>query len=210
MTLRIIHDADGVVVVDKPPFFESTGRTLDDPRSVQNVLARMLRRKVWAVHQLDRETSGVLVFVRRRALVAPWQARLAAGRKLYLALCHGDFVGERRIEERIAYDEGARRWVVRNDGRTACTIVRRVNGNGSFTWVEAELATGRTHQARVHLAHIGHPLVGERRYRDPPCELHPRHALHAARIEVDGMTFTAPLPDDLRDLAKRLRLPDCS
>ncbi len=204
----MIHDAAGVVVVDKPPGLETSGRTLDDPRTVQHRLAAQLKRRVWAVHQLDRDTSGVLVFVRRRSLVATWQEELRRGRKIYLAICHGRVpFDERRIDAPLRYDEARRRWEVGSGGREACSIVRTLARGEDASLVEVELVTGRTHQARVHLAHVGHPLLGERRYREPPSTAHPRQALHAARIELaDGTRFEAPLPEDLRALAGRLGL----
>jgi 23S rRNA-/tRNA-specific pseudouridylate synthase len=207
--LRILHDADGVVVVDKPPGLETAGRTLDDPSSLQFQLARQLGRKVWAVHQLDRDTSGVSVFVRRAARVADWQARMKPprGRKTYLAIVYGEpRFRERRVDAPLCYDESARRWAVGEGGKPASSVVRARVSHQGYALVEVELLTGRTHQARVHLAHLGHPLVGERRYREPPCALHARHALHALRLEVEGQTFEAPLPDDLSALAERLGL----
>lgn len=212
--LRLLHDADGVVVVDKPPGLEASGRSLDDPGSVQHRLARQLGRPVWAVHQLDRDTSGVLVFVRRRSLVAPWQERLKPprARKLYVAVVHGEPAWNvRLVEAPLRYHEPARRWMVTAGGKPSTSRMRRLAQGGGHALVEVELRTGRTHQARVHLAHLAHPLVGERRYRQPACELHPRHALHAARLEVEGMPpFVAPLPDDLRGLLARLGLRDDS
>lgn len=206
--ISVLHDAEGVVVVNKPAGLETSGRTLDDPRSVQHALGRQLRRHVWAVHQLDRDTSGVLVLVRRRSLVAVWQDELRRGRKVYLAFCHGRVAwAERRVEAPLRYDEARRRWAVGEGGRSACSIVRRLAVSDDASLVEVELVTGRTHQARVHLAHLGHPLIGERRYREPPSTLHPRHALHALRIELaDGRRFEAPIPEDLRALAERLGL----
>ncbi len=217
--IPVIYDAGGVVAVDKPAGLETSGRTVDDPRGVQHHLAVQLKRRVWAVHQLDRDTSGVLVFVRRRSLVAPWQEALRAGTKRYLAICHGAVpFTERRVEEPLRYDEAKRRWVV-GPGRAATSVVRRLSVGEGASLVEVELVTGRTHQARVHLAHLGLPLVGERRYREPPCTLHPRHALHAARIELadaklladgkllaDARVLAAPLPADLVALAAGLGL----
>jgi 23S rRNA-/tRNA-specific pseudouridylate synthase len=209
--LHVLYDAEGVVVVDKPAGLESTGRTLDDPRSVQHRLSRQLRRPVWAVHQLDRDTSGVLVFVRRRSLVAPWQQKLKQGRKRYLAIAHGRFpAAERRVEEPLRYDESKRRWVVGEGGRPARSRVRRLASTEDASLLEVELLTGRTHQARVHLAWLGHPLYGERLHREPPCTAHPRQALHAWRLELaDGTRFESPLPADLRQLAERLGLDPC-
>ena len=211
--LHILVDEDGVVAIDKPAGLESTGKDLDDPRAVQFRLARQLGKKVWAVHQLDKDTSGVLVFVRKKSLVAEWQRLLGAPRtrKRYFAIAHGRFEGERRrIEAPLAYDAKARRWVVRAGGKVASTEVVLLAAADGASALEVILHTGRTHQARVHLAHLGHPLLGEARYRDPPCDAHPRHALHARRIELaDGRAITAPIPDDLAALAEQLglRLP---
>lgn len=83
----------------------------------------------------------------------------------------------------------------------------------AYSWVEVGLETGRQHQVRLHLAHIGHPLVGEPLHRDPPCELHPRQALHAWRLmlpataTMPALDVIAPIPGDLTALATKLGLP---
>ncbi|HJL18170.1 MAG TPA: RNA pseudouridine synthase [Sandaracinaceae bacterium LLY-WYZ-13_1] len=217
MSPSVLLDEDGVVVVDKPAGLESTGRTPDDPGGVQRHLADRLGRRIWAVHQLDRDTTGVLVFVRRKSLVAVWQRRLGrrSTRKRYLAVVHGrPRFRERVVTGALAYDRRARRWRVAPEGKSARTELRVRAAVDEAALVEAVLRTGRTHQARVHLAHEGHPLFGERRYRTPPCAAHPRHALHAWRLEVGpepgfrGATFEAPVPGDLRGLLARLGLDD--
>lgn len=205
MAPRILYDAAGLVAVDKPPGIETAGRTPDDPRALQAQLAAWLRARVWAVHQLDRDTSGVNLFVRKRSLVAPTQDRLKRGRKFYLAICHGELSAPREVDAPLAYDPAAQRWRI-GPGKDARSRLCPLAWTERASLVEIELLTGRTHQARVHLASIGHPLVGERRYHDPPCALHARHALHAARIELDGLSLHAPWPDDLRALAARLGL----
>ena len=86
---RILHEADGVIVVNKPVGWPSTGRDLDDPKCVQHLLMARARRMVWAVHQLDADTSGVNVFVRRKSLVEPWAQKLRKGRKEYCSFCKG-------------------------------------------------------------------------------------------------------------------------
>lgn len=83
----------------------------------------------------------------------------------------------------------------------------------AFAWVEVGLETGRQHQVRLHLAHLGHPLVGEPLHREPPCELHPRQALHAWRLtlpataSMPALDVIAPIPGDLASLAVKLGLP---
>ncbi len=200
----VLRDEGGLLAIAKPAGVESTGRTPDDPGGLQAHVTAHLRRPVWLVHQLDRDTSGVLLFVRRRRLVAPWQARLRDATKRYLALTHGAFaLAAQTIEAPLAYDAGARRWVTRADGKPARTAIRRLGATNARSLLEVTLHTGRTHQVRVHLAHLGHPLVGERRYREPPCDDAPRQMLHAWRLTVDGLTLEAPVPDDLRDAVKR-------
>ncbi|MCA9608651.1 MAG: RNA pseudouridine synthase [Myxococcales bacterium] len=203
----ILHDADGLVVVDKPPGLETTGRTRDDPGGLECHLARALGRRVWAVHQIDRDTSGLVLFVRRKALVAEWQTRLRGATKRYLAIAHGRMASQ-TVEGALAYDDATRRWVVREGGKPARTDLEVLAATDVASRIEARPATGRTHQIRVHLAHVGHPLYGEPRYADPPCREHPRHALHLGSLSIDGRVFEAPVPDDLVQLAARLGIGD--
>lgn len=202
--IRFLHDADGLIAVDKPPGVETAGRTIDDPRALQAQLAAAIGAPVWAAHQLDKDTSGVNLFVRKRSLVAPWQEKLAHGRKIYLAICGGRIEAQ-RIDAPLAYDRVERRWRVAPHGKNASSVVRVLASGAEASMIEVELLTGRTHQARVHLAHVGHPLIGEKRYREPPDE-RCRHALHCARIELGDRTISAPLPEDLQALARRLGL----
>ena len=99
-----------------------------------------------------------------------------------------------------------KRWVVREGGKPARTVFEVLGATDAASRVEARPATGRTHQIRVHLAHLGHPLFGEPRYAEPPCREHPRHALHLGSLTIDGHVFEAPVPDDLVELATRLGL----
>lgn len=212
---RIRYEDGRAVVVDKPPGMETTGRDLADARALQHKLAVLLGRPVWAVHQLDKDTSGLVLFVTRRSLVEVWQRRLGArqSRKRYLAFIHGTptWTGERRVRAPLAYDASSRCQRVAEGGKPAETRVRLLAQGPRHALVEAELVTGRTHQARVHLASLSHPLVGEHRYRTPPCAEHPRQALHAWRLEARGggvpLLVTAPLPQDLVALASRLQVP---
>ncbi|MDD5307891.1 MAG: RNA pseudouridine synthase [Deltaproteobacteria bacterium] len=209
---RIVYEGNGVLVVDKPAGLPATGRDPDDPDSLEHVLAKHLHRRVWAVHQLDTDTSGLIVFVARKSLVARWAARLKPPRaiKTYVAFCHGSPGFEERTIDLPIGALGRGRLGVIPGGKSAISVVRVRDRTRSHGLLEVELRTGRTHQIRIHLAHIGHPLVGERRYLEPPCDLLPRHALHAASIAFkDGeepAALFAPLPRDLRELARRLGL----
>lgn len=209
-----------MIAIDKPPGIATSGRTLDDEGCVQGRLMRAAGTMVWAVHQLDKTTSGVNLFARAKRDV-DWIRRRMTGpdsAKVYLALVHGEPAFDRLlVDAPIGTIEPARRvlGVVpgdaaarpsdARDARTALRVVARVGG---FALVAARLLTGRTHQVRIHLAHLGHPLVGERFYREPRCELAPRQALHAARVVLSGVgspdRVEAPFPEDLRQVAARL------
>jgi 23S rRNA-/tRNA-specific pseudouridylate synthase len=210
----ILFREDGLVAVDKPAGLASTGRDLDDPDCLQSWLIERTGRMVWAVHQLDADTSGVILFVERKRLVAELAQRLRhpGSRKVYLAICHGVPAFERKmVDARVGALAGdsPRRLGVTPSGRAARSRVVVVDRTQDAALVQVAIATGRTHQIRIHLASLGHPLVGERIYRDPPSELHPRHALHASSLTLGGsprQLFHAPFPADLERLARSLGL----
>ena len=204
MSLVLTVD-DGLVVALKPAGLPSTGRTLDDSDCLQaHLRVHLGRRKLWAIHQLDRGTSGLNLFCTRKALVAAWAERLRAGEKTYLALVHGAVRGapfdvERPCGRRRRAD-GREVPAITRDGKPARTTVhpRTVSLDGAFSLVEARPHTGRTHQVRLHLASLGHPLVGESLHRAPPCERLPWPALHCWRMDLGAdARWEAPIPPDL-------------
>ncbi len=208
----LLHVGDGLIVVNKPPGISSTGLTLADEDCVQHHLRRRFGGMIWAVHQLDKATSGVNLFVLQRHLVARCRDAMVAGEKTYLTLCHGrPAFDEIEIDAPIGEIDSEKRCLgVTADGRPARTRVTVLDRTDAFAALRVRLFTGRTHQIRIHLSHAGHPLVGEPWYRVPPCTLAPRQALHAWRLVLQEGTnaraFTAPIPADLDDVARRLGL----
>jgi 23S rRNA pseudouridine1911/1915/1917 synthase len=157
------------------------------------------------VHRLDKDTSGVLLVARtdaaHRALAGQFAGRTVE--KIYLALVHGKVRADSgRITKPIARDPIRRtRMTARlESGREALTDYRVRTRFEKFTLLEVRIGTGRTHQIRVHLASIGHPVAGDRVYGAPPAE---RLFLHAWRIGFlspatgDRVTVEAPLPTEL-------------
>lgn len=201
---RLLHVDSELIVVDKPAGIASTGRTLADEGCLQGRLIRQFGAMVWAVHQLDKPTSGVNVFTRSAAGVDRVRTAMTGprGAKDYLALVHGEpSFDVLRVDVPVGLVDVERRIFgvgVGKPAQTTFTVLRRGRG---FAWLQARLHTGRTHQVRLHLKHLGHPLVGERWYREPPCDRAPRHALHAWSLQLDlaegVMRFEAPLPEDL-------------
>jgi 23S rRNA pseudouridine1911/1915/1917 synthase len=224
--LEILYEDDDLVVLNKPAgmvVHPGAGRTTGT--LVHALLAHCKRlsgiggvERPGIVHRLDRDTSGVLVVAKsetaHQSLSAQFKGRVV--RKRYLALVYGEIRGEAgRIEAAIGRsDHDRKRMGVRiaggREARTAYRVVRRLSG---MTLVDLGLETGRTHQIRVHLAHIGHPVVGDqtyggRRERQPSAPGTPRadrQMLHAWRLGFrhprtdHWLEFTAPVPADFRE-----------
>ncbi|HXG02738.1 MAG TPA: RluA family pseudouridine synthase [Candidatus Binatia bacterium] len=228
IALTILHEDDDVLVVDKPagmvvhPGAGRAGGTL-----VAAVLAHAPhvagvggRRRPGIVHRLDKDTSGVLVIAKTPRAYASLTAQLAARTvtRRYLAVVHGR-VGraEGVVDAPIGRDPRHRqRMAVRpaGQGRPAITQYRVLERFDGFTYVELRLGTGRTHQIRVHMASLGHPVVGDVTYGrargKPPIPLD-GIALHAAGLAFlhplthQKMEFTAPLPTRIERLLAHLR-----
>lgn len=186
--ITVLYEDDHLLAVSKPPGL----LTVPPPRSQdkgERTLVGQLRsegRSVFAVHRLDRETSGVCLFAKsaeaREEMMRAFQAKTV--RKWYRAIVQGvPSQREGRIDAPIQdLGKGAR---ISREGQPATTLYRVLSVTGPCAVLELELLTGRHNQARLHLAHIGHPLVGERKYafgRDAVLR-HKRAALHARRIE---------------------------
>lgn len=227
--LNIVFEDDDVLVVDKPagmvvhPAAGHSGGTLvnavlgydSDLEGVGD------EQRPGIVHRLDRDTSGLIVVAKNdrahRQLQAQFKDRLA--RKLYLALVVGQPptpVGV--VEAPIGRDlKNRRRMAVTSEahGREAMTLYRTVETFKTYTLLEAEPRTGRTHQIRVHFTFLGCPLAGDSLYATPhSLNFRPpglsRQFLHAAGLTItlpSGVlqTFEAPLPTELSNVLKHLR-----
>lgn len=209
---RLIFTGDDLVAVDKPAGIPSTGLDLEDQCCLQFWLMRHFDRMVWAVHQLDADTSGVNLFTLSKRQVAHQKARMEAptGVKTYLAICHGEpGFDEIEVNQPIGFlDREETRLGITAAGRPARSRFRVRERKNGFSALEVRIYTGRTHQIRIHLSHLGHPLVGEFWYRPEPCTRWPRQALHALSLRFeDGSQpreLRAELAPDLRELSAAL------
>ena len=225
LALPILHEDAHIIVIDKPAGLITHPVTGDDEISVVHALLHHAKGKLapaggvirpGIVHRLDRETSGAMVVAKTdkafHALVTQFAGREPD--KEYLALvdkCPRLLSGT--ISASIDRHRMVRvRMAVRDDGKDACTDWNVESKFGpQAALICARPRTGRTHQIRVHLAHLGHPILGDRTYGDfrhPAFEgwPMPRVMLHARRLTlvhpVTGktMTFEAPVPRDFRKL----------
>ncbi|MFP5246861.1 MAG: RluA family pseudouridine synthase [Thermoanaerobaculia bacterium] len=235
LPLTILYEDDDVAVIDKPAGLVVHPAAGHPDQTLVNALLFHVsglsgvggELRPGIVHRLDKDTSGVMVIAKHdeahRKLTANWNTD--AVRKEYLALVYGTPSSERgTIEAPIGRDPRDRkRMAVVKDGRHAITDYAITERLKYVSLIRCRLRTGRTHQIRVHLKHLGHPIVGDPVYSGPQwrgipdkkvqklLSSFPRQALHAARIAFahprDGnvLTFEAPVPADMRELIEALR-----
>lgn len=210
----ILIRTNDLYILNKPPDWPTSGRSLEDDDCIQLQLIRHHGGMVWALHQLDADTSGICCFTTRKDWVQPikelWSQPTTM--KEYIAIVHGcpDWKSL-RVDAPIRKN-AANELDVHPDGKSARTDFELLDSHGDYSLMRACIHTGRTHQIRIHLAHLGHPLVGEEWYRSPPCKLHPRQALHARQLNLaentmfEQSSYYAPLPADLIELMQQLGL----
>jgi 23S rRNA pseudouridine1911/1915/1917 synthase len=224
--LNVVYEDEDVIVIDKPAGLVVHPAPGHPRGTLANALVAHVpgiavggSRRPGIVHRLDKDTSGLIIAAKtdrgRTSLVEQWADQSVE--KTYLALVAGVVEeNEATIDAPIGRDQKNRqRMAVVRTGRPALTHFRVVERFQPATLLEVSIETGRTHQIRVHLAFIGHPVIGDTVYgkprdTDPPLE---RQFLHAAELALDlpdetRMHWSAPLPDDLSGVLERLRAGD--
>lgn len=220
LELDVVYEDADVLVVNKPPGLLVHPTRLSHVHTLAHGITYRFRQqavqaRVHPVHRLDRNTSG-LVLIAKHSPAHRQLARQLISRELertYVALVHGtvaDLAGT--VDAPIGrHAEDAHLRTVRGDGAVARTHFRVVERYATATRVELELETGRTHQIRVHMAHLGHPLLGDAPYGGEATPLLQRQALHAHRLRFthpltrQPIVCEAPIPADLERLIQTLR-----
>ena len=219
----IVYEDDALLVIDKP-----AGVAVHGGSGVSYGVIEQLRRQRPAermlelAHRLDRETSGLLIVAKKRSALTKLHDAFRDGaiNKRYLALVKGRWQNALQHVRlpllKYLDGEGERRVSVSSDGKEAHSIVRLIVRWENFSLVEVELKTGRTHQIRVHLTHLGFPLAGDDKYGDFSLNKDLQKAglkrmfLHAAKLSFrhplsdQEILLEAPLPKDLRDFLANL------
>jgi len=213
-TFEIVYQDDVILVINKP-----AGVAVHGGSGVSHGVIESLRaahpewRFLELVHRLDRDTSGLLILAKRRAALIRLHAMMREGKvsKYYLALVQGRVANDRQHVRaplvKWLTTSGERRVRVDESGQTAHTVVTCQKRLAAHTLVQAQLRTGRTHQIRVHLAWLGHPIVGDTKYGDDQLQASwhgsgvKRMFLHAWQLSfehpVSGqmISLEAPMPE---------------
>jgi 23S rRNA pseudouridine1911/1915/1917 synthase len=244
--LDIVYEDDDLAVVNKPAgmMVHAGAGSTEDARNRGTLVNALLHRfgalsavggelRPGIVHRLDRNTSGLIVVAKNdrahRKLAEQFAGRQV--RKTYIALVHGSVKQDKgTIQSAISRDRLRRTRMTtrRAGGREAVShyrVLQRIDSSrGKFTLLEVRIETGRTHQIRVHLSSLGHPVVGDTLYGAPreilprektkqvlPALTLPRNFLHAAAIELkqpltgEPLVLERPLPPELEDFLRLLR-----
>ena len=218
--MYVHRDAD-LAVVDKPAGLPSQPEPSQEAFSLTEAVARDLGPEARVMHRLDKEASGLVIVALRKSAYAPLQQAFTehAVERRYLAIVGAELVGEDSVRARIARhpkDQRLRRALDEHEraGEAATTRYRTLAHatwhRAPITAVELRLETGRTHQIRVHMMSIGHPLVGDTAYGGAPFE---RLCLHAYTVELQHprtgqlLRVSTPVPEPFSRLVPRLTSP---
>lgn len=221
--LPVVYEDDALIVVDKP-----SGKAVHGGSGVSFGVIEQLRsqrpeaKMLELAHRIDRETSGLLIIAKRRSALTVLHDMMREGRigKRYLTLVPGRWANPlQHVREplfKYLTPDGERRVRVSSEGKVAHSVVRLVKRWQRFSLLEVELKTGRTHQIRVHLAHLGFPLCGDDKYGDFTLNkaleqeglkrmfLHAAHLSFAHPVNGEPVTLQSPLPAELQSFIDHL------
>lgn len=221
----IVFEDEAVLIVEKPPGLLSIGTEKEKEDTLYWKLTDYTRRKagpsarVWVVHRLDREASGLMVFAKNPRMKAILQKNWQGVEKKYFAVVEGvPSKSEDTIESWLTEDKFRRVYGAGRAGpraKRSVTHYRLIKENGRYALLDVTLTTGRKNQVRVHLAGIGHPIVGDAKYgarTDPAGRL----GLHAHALSLTHpltgkrLNFESPLPKNLFPEGSRSGAPRTS
>jgi 23S rRNA pseudouridine955/2504/2580 synthase len=222
LDLPVVFEDAALIVIDKPSGIAVHGGSGVSFGVIESLRAERPQAKFLELaHRLDRDTSGLLIIAKKRSALVELHRMLRQGEvdKIYLAVVKGSWSRKetelRESLHKYVNAQGERRVSVQDDGKAAVTRVKPLKLHPDFSLLELKLLTGRTHQIRVHLAHAGHPVLGDDKYGDFALnkvlwkEGLKRLLLHAARLsfqhplEKQKLKFESKLPAEMDLFVKK-------
>lgn len=214
--LNIVYEDDYLLVVNKPAEMNTIPSREHPKGSLSNALIGYyetigLQATTHIVTRLDRNTSGLVLVVKSRYMhhLFSQQQKNGLVKRIYAAFVEGNLKENGVIERPIGRkNTSIIEREVRSDGQYALTRYRIVKNFPDYTWLELQLETGRTHQIRVHMSYLGHPLLGDDLYGGSILKIS-RQALHCKKITFyhpvlqKHLEFTAVMPEDMKKLSMK-------
>ncbi len=216
LSLKVVYEDASILAIDKPSGIAVHGGSGISHGVIESLrAARPPAELLELVHRLDRDTSGLLLVAKRRSALTALHALLREGKveKTYIAVVAGRWRGGARVLREALHKyvtaSGERRVSVHAGGKEAVTRVKPLAVRDESSLLELRLLTGRTHQIRVHLAHAGHPVLGDDKYGDYALNralarqgvkrlfLHARRLAFDHPLEGERVRLEAPLPEDM-------------
>lgn len=215
--LNIVYEDDDIVVVNKGYGLLSMGNDKVKEGTAYSILKEYIkwvdpRQKIFIVHRLDRDTSGLMMFAKnvhaKEAMQHNWNNMVL--NRTYVAVVEGNVeTDEGTIQTYLAENSKFEVYVTENpdEGQLAITRYKVLQRKNGYTLMELELDTGRKNQIRVHMKHLGHPITGDRRYGAKSSPIH-RLALHARTLRFvhpitrREMNFSTPIPISFQKMTK--------
>ena len=208
--LSILHEDRDIIVVEKPCGLLTIGTDRDKTRTAHTILNEYVRKgdprsrnRVYVVHRLDRETSGILIFAKSEPAKIFLQGNWESTEKRYLAVVHGSLAQKAGTVSSYLAENSAFTVYSTTDpeagklSHTEYTVLKEAKG---LSLLEIRLLTGRKHQIRVHLSERGHPIVGDKKYGRvndgyPALALHARSLSFTHPVSGRRLTFATSIPD---------------
>jgi 23S rRNA pseudouridine1911/1915/1917 synthase len=208
LKLEILYQDKDLIAINKPAGLLSVGTTKENKNHALALLRTQLSRgkksdntKLWPVHRLDRETSGILLFATSKEVREAVMQKWSSAEKTYLAIVEGKpKIEADTIKEPLRLDEKEYRMHVgeHKDAKSAITHYKRVESKSNHSLLEVRIETGRQHQIRAHMAWLGHSIVGDERYGTKGS----RMGLHALKLSIvhpkskKTLSFEVDAPND--------------
>lgn len=211
--IKIVYQDRDILVIDKPPGLLTMGTDTDKENTAYNILTDYVRKgysksrnRIFIVHRLDRDTSGLLIFAKNERAKLSLQDQWDKTQKKYLAVVYGTLADKSgTITSYLAENSARMVYSTTNKsiGKLSTTVYNVLKENKGLSLLEIDLVTGRKNQIRVHLSDKGYPIVGDKKFGKKD-DSHKRMALHSYSISFahpfsgKRMMFKTPFPGYLR------------